>query len=133
MATNIIPLPPLAWSIIEALPRRSGDSPVFPAASRDGKKITITGLWRHVLVSAGVEPRVIRHLRHTLAYLMAEAGCSLDEIGTVLRQAYWKATEAYAHMLQAQPPPGSVVSNEIIDEMIWGNLEAYNLRSNNLA
>ena len=126
-ATNVIALCPWALEVLQALPRGAPADYIFPCSRWDGKLIDLRGVWQQALASAGVEKRNIQQLRHTVAYLLAGVGRDLNDIGTVLRHADHHSTEVYAHLVGTQQALHGVDGNEVVDQVIWGNLQAYGL------
>jgi integrase len=120
---KIVPVGPVALSVIEAVPRRSNSSPfVFPSKHDPARHYVGTPrVWQKVKALAGLSDARLHDARHTLASLAVGGGQSLPIIGAILGHKDVKTTAQYAH-LAASPLKEAVgaISSDIAD-LLAGN------------
>ena len=95
---RIVPLPPAAAEVLEALPRVSGNPWVFPGRKKGAHQVNINDAWERVRKRAGLEGVRLHDLRHTYASRALAIGEGLPMIGELLGHRQVNTTARYAHL-----------------------------------
>ncbi len=95
---KLIPLGAPALSVLEALPRVSGNPHVLPGSRVGQPLVNIAKVWRAVRKAAGLDDVRLHDLRHSFASVGAAGGDSLLVIGKVLGHSDPATTARYAHL-----------------------------------
>lgn len=94
---NPLPLSDTAIRILNRLPRMEGNPFVFPSPVGEGKHYTtMRKPWEQVRQAAGIPDVRLHDLRRTAGSLLADAGASTRQIGSVLGHKSEQVTEIYA-------------------------------------
>lgn len=96
---HYVPLSPPAMSLLERMPRETGNPHLLPSTKVPGHHlVNIEKPWRRVRKAAGVEDVRLHDLRRTVGSWLAQAGNSLPLIGRVLGHTNASTTQIYARL-----------------------------------
>lgn len=97
---HYLPLTSAAVTLLEALPRLSGNPYVLPGHRGGRPLVNIDKAWRRIREAAGVSDVRIHDLRRTVGSWLAQSGNSLHLIGKVLNHSNTTTTQVYARFGQ---------------------------------
>lgn len=86
-----------ARSVLDALPRRSGEERIFPASSQ-GRIFRLPHFWLNLRAEAGLGDVRLHDLRHSFASRAAAMSETLPMIGKLLGHSKVASTARYAHL-----------------------------------
>lgn len=82
---RVVPLTPMARDAFDAMPVPMNRSRlVFPGIDTRGKQSYRLKRFQKALGIAGMEPMTFHHLRHSLGYRLARAGCNALQVSKIL-------------------------------------------------
>ncbi len=125
---KLLPLGAPALSVLEALPRVSGNPHVLPGNREGQPLVNIAKVWRAARKAADLDDVRLHDLRHSFASVGAAGGDSLLVIGKVLGHSDSATTARYAHLAD-DPLQAAVnrISNTIAAAMRGDNAEVVNM------
>jgi integrase len=95
---HLLPLPPQACVIIEALPSRGKSEWLFPGVGKTGHLAEPKKAWQRIREAAKVPDVRVHDLRRTFGSWLAGAGYGLPLIGAALNHASPASTAVYARL-----------------------------------
>ena len=90
---EVLPVPPTARAIIDALPRIPGEARIFPY-----KPESVSAAFQRAVRELGVDDIRLHDLRHEGISRLFEAGLQIQEVALISGHVSWAALKRYTHI-----------------------------------
>ncbi len=99
---HVVPLSAEAISILETLPRTTGNPYVLPGGKDGRPLVNIYKPWYRILEDANLNDVHIHDLRRSFASMIVQSGKSLQLVSKLLNHSNTRTTETYAYLADKQ-------------------------------